>query len=81
VRIWGRTGRRPILAVGNSNGGIAMLQYTQAAAPSLCILVRHDDADREFDYVARAEQALDEANTSDWTVVRVRDDWTTVFGD
>jgi hypothetical protein len=35
----------------------------------------------EFDYVAGAEQALDEANTSGWTVVRVHDDWTTVFGD
>ena len=28
VRIWGRTGRRPILAAGNSNGDIQMLQYT-----------------------------------------------------
>jgi hypothetical protein len=81
VRIWGRTGRRPILAVGNSNGDIAMLQYTQAATPSLCMLVRHDDSDREFDYVAGEEKALDEATMSGWTVVSVRDDWTTVFGD
>ncbi|OBA82773.1 acid phosphatase [Mycobacterium sp. 1164966.3] len=79
VRIWGRTGRRPILAVGNSNGDIAMMQYTHAAEPSLCMLVRHDDADREFDYVAGAEKALGEANTRGWTVVSIRDDWLSVF--
>ena len=41
----------------------------------------HDDADREFAYVAGAEKALDEAKAKGWTVVSVRDDWTTVFGD
>jgi phosphoglycolate phosphatase-like HAD superfamily hydrolase len=80
ARIWGRTGRRPILAVGNSNGDIQMLQYTQAARPSLCMLVLHDDAGREFDYVAGSEKALDEAETKGWTVVSMRDDWMTVFG-
>ncbi len=80
VRIWGRTGRRPILAAGNSNGDIQMLQYTQASGPALCLLVRHDDADREFDYIAGAEKALDEANAKGWTVVSIRNDWTTVFG-
>ena len=28
VRLWGRIGRRPILAAGNSNGDIEMLEYT-----------------------------------------------------
>jgi hypothetical protein len=28
VRIWSRTGRRPLLAAGNSNGDIEMLRYT-----------------------------------------------------
>jgi phosphoglycolate phosphatase-like HAD superfamily hydrolase len=81
VRIWGRTGRRPILAAGNSNGDIQMLEYTQAAAPSLCLLVLHDDADREFDYIAGAEKALEGAAAKGWAVVSVRDDWATVFGD
>jgi len=80
ARIWGRTGRRPILAVGNSNGDIQMLQYTHAARPSMCMLVLHDDPSREFDYVAGSEKALDEAETKGWTVVSMRDDWTTVFG-
>ena len=45
------------------------------------MLVLHDDADREFDYIAGAEKALDEAKAQDWTVVSIRDDWATVFGD
>jgi phosphoglycolate phosphatase-like HAD superfamily hydrolase len=81
VRIWGRTGRRPILAAGNSNGDIHMLQYAHAGSPSLCLLLLHDDADREFDYVAGAEKSLEEADANGWTVVSIRNSWTTVFGD
>lgn len=80
-RIWGRVGRRPIFAAGNSNGDIQMLEYTQAGAhPSLSLLVLHDDAEREFDYVAGAEKALDEAAQHGWTVASVKSDWATVFG-
>ncbi|MGA5542643.1 HAD family hydrolase [Mycobacterium sp. NPDC051198] len=80
VRIWGRIGRRPIFAVGNSNGDIQMLEYTAGGAgPSLSMLVRHDDADREFDYTAGAEKALGLAADRDWTVASMRKDWTTVF--
>jgi hypothetical protein len=43
------------------------------------MLILHDDADREFDYVAGAEQALDQAREKDWTVVSMKDDWTSVF--
>ncbi len=82
VRIWGRTGRRPIFAAGNSNGDIQMLEHTAAGpGPSMCMLVLHDDADREFAYVAGAEKSLDEAKSSGWTVVSMRNDWTTVFHD
>ncbi|KAA0110139.1 HAD family phosphatase [Mycolicibacterium sp. P1-5] len=82
VRIWGRVGRRPILAAGNSNGDIEMLQYiTAGTAPSLALLVRHDDADREFAYTAGAERALDLAETHGWIQASMRDDWKTVFSD
>ena len=54
VRIWTRTGRRPVLAAGNSNGDIEMLEFTQHPdKPTLRLLVLHDDAEREFDYVVR----------------------------
>ncbi|ODQ92817.1 HAD family hydrolase [Mycolicibacterium holsaticum] len=75
VRIWGRIGRRPILAAGNSNGDIEMLEFTKG----LRLLVLHDDADREFAYTAGAEKSLDRAASDDWTVVSMRNDWTTVF--
>jgi phosphoserine phosphatase len=75
VRIWSRVGRRPILAVGNSNGDVPMLEW----ADGLRLLVLHDDAEREFDYAAGAEQALETAKAEGWTVVSVKDDWTTVF--
>jgi phosphoglycolate phosphatase-like HAD superfamily hydrolase len=82
VRLWSRIGRRPIFAAGNSNGDIQMLEYTGTpGTPSLRMLVRHDDADREFDYTAGAEQALKLANESGWTVASIKNDWTTVFSD
>ena len=76
VRLWSRIGRRPILAAGNSNGDIEMLEFTEG----LRLLVLHDDADREFDYTAGAEKSLDQASTEGWTVVSMKNDWTTVFG-
>jgi phosphoglycolate phosphatase-like HAD superfamily hydrolase len=77
VRLWSRIGRRPILAAGNSNGDIEMLEFTRG----LRLLVRHDDAEREFDYTAGAEKALTRADEDDWTVVSMRDDWLYVFSD
>jgi phosphoserine phosphatase len=80
IRIWSRTGRRPLLAAGNSNGDIPMLDFSQQPdKPSLRLLLLHDDAEREFDYTSGAEQALERANAVGWTVVSVKDDWTTVF--
>ena len=80
IRIWSRAGRRPLLAAGNSNGDIPMLDFTQHPdKPSLRLLVLHDDADREFDYTSGAEQALERADTSGWTVVSVKNDWARVF--
>jgi hypothetical protein len=58
IRIWSRIGRRPILSFGNSNGDVPMLAFSGTSTmPSLRLLLLHDDADREFDYTAGAEQA------------------------
>jgi phosphoserine phosphatase len=44
-------GRRPILAAGNSDGDLSMLQYAAGGAGRrLPLLVHHDDADREVAY-------------------------------
>jgi phosphoserine phosphatase len=80
VRIWSRVGRRPLLAAGNSNGDLPMLAFAgQPGRPSLRLLVLHDDPEREFDYTAGAEQALQQAASSGWTVVSIGRDWATVF--
>lgn len=82
VRIWNRVGRRPILAAGNSNGDDEMLIYTgRPGAPSLKLVVLHDDAEREFDYTAGAERVLEHAGQYGWTVVSLKDDWAKVFDD
>jgi phosphoglycolate phosphatase-like HAD superfamily hydrolase len=80
IRIWSRTGRRPLLAGGNSNGDVPMLHFTQHPdKPSLRLLVLHDDAEREFAYTGGAERALEQAAGDGWTIVSMRDDWETVF--
>jgi phosphoserine phosphatase len=80
VRIWSRVGRRPLLAAGNSNGDLPMLQFAELAGrPGLRLLVLHDDPAREFDYTTGAEQALQVARSNGWTVVSINHDWATVF--
>ncbi len=79
-------GRRPIAAFGNSDGDLAMLQYT-AAGPGaqLMVYVHHDDAVREWAYdreshIGRLDTGLDEARERGWTVVSIENDWKQVFG-
>jgi phosphoserine phosphatase len=80
VRIWNRTGRRPLLAAGNSNGDVEMLEFTHHPdKPTIRLLLLHDDAEREFDYTSGAERALEQAESDAWTVVSIGHDWTTVF--
>jgi phosphoserine phosphatase len=74
VHIWARTGRKPLLAGGNADGDVAMLETARFA-----LLVHHDDAEREFAYDAGAEKALAAAKAQGWTVVSVKEDFKTVF--
>jgi phosphoserine phosphatase len=80
IRIWSRIGRRPILAFGNSNGDVPMLAYAGSdSLPALRMLLLHDDSEREFDYIAGAEQAIDVAKQENWTMVSMKNDWAQVF--
>ena len=81
VRIWSRIGRRPIVAGGNSNGDVPMLQFAGGPQRALRLLVLHDDPEREFDYATGAESALEQAADAGWTVVSVKNDWAAVFAD
>ena len=79
-------GRRPILAFGNSDGDLQMLEWTTSGpGPRLALLLRHDDARREYAYdrqsaFGRLDKALDEAPKRGWTVVSMKADWSKVFG-
>lgn len=80
-------GRRPIACFGNSDGDLAMLQYTTMnnSRPSFGMIVHHTDAQREYAYDAmpkssgRLVEALQEADKRGWTVVDMKQDWRTVF--
>ncbi len=78
-------GRRPVLAFGNSDGDLQMLQYTAAGAGSrLMLILHHDDADREVAYdrqsnIGKLDKALDEATQRGWVVVSMKNDFKTVF--
>jgi phosphoserine phosphatase len=79
-------GRRPILAAGNSGGDREMLEWAQAAGcPSLALLIDHDDAEREFQYVSAAQTFAETEPITDvgarlgWTVVSMANDWESVF--
>ena len=78
-------GRRPILAFGNSDGDLQMLQWTAAGkGKRLMGLVHHTDAQREWAYdrssqVGRLDKALDLARTQHWTVVDMASDWRRIY--
>lgn len=86
VGIHQQIGRRPILAFGNSDGDVQMLEWTTAGASGarLGLLLHHDDAEREYAYdrksgVGKLDQALDAASQSGWLVVSMKNDWNAVF--
>ena len=74
VHIWTRTGRKPLLAGGNADGDAAMLRTARFG-----LLIRHDDAGREFADDAGAEKALAKAKERGWTVVSMQNDFKVVF--
>ncbi len=84
-------GRRPTIAVGNSLGDEAMLDFTTGGGGSgMGLLLLHDDATREYAYgpatglpdskIGSFPQSLyDEARERGWTVISMKNDWKRVF--
>lgn len=78
-------GRRPILAFGNSDGDLPLLQWTSTSpGPRLAVLIRHTDARREWAYdrrtrIGHLDAALQEAARRKWNVVDMRQDWKRIF--
>lgn len=78
-------GRHPIMAFGNSDGDLQMLQWTTAAkGPRFALIVHHTDADREWSYdrgshVGALAAALDEAPKRGWVLADMKRDWKVIY--
>ncbi len=85
VGIYRNIGRRPIIAFGNSDGDLQMLQYTTSGSGArLGLYVHHDDAEREYAYdrksqIGKLDKGLDEAPKWGWPVISMKNDWKTIF--
>lgn len=85
VGIYQHIGRRPILAFGNSDSDMQMIQYTTAGeGRRLGLFVHHTDAQREYAYdrkgsVGTLNKALDQASANGWIIVDMKNDWNVIF--
>jgi len=85
IGIYQHIGRRPILAFGNSDSDMQMIEYTKSGdGLRLGLFVHHTDAEREYAYdrkshVGTLDKALDMADKNDWIIVDMKTDWKVVF--
>jgi hypothetical protein len=84
VGIQRHIGKRPILTVGNSNGDLQMLQYTDdGEGKELMMVLNHDDEEREKcadeDCNDHIQEVLDEAADRGWTLISIKHDFDKVF--
>jgi hypothetical protein len=78
-------GQRPLLAAGNTDGDLAMLQWTAASSRrTLPLVVHHTDSAREYAYDrdpvlgSGTEHILAAAAENKWTVIDMAADWSAV---
>jgi phosphoglycolate phosphatase-like HAD superfamily hydrolase len=82
-------GRRPVFVAGNSDGDLAMAQWSTAGdGPRFALFVHHTDTEREWAYdrvshIGRLDAALGAAAAAaaaeGWLVVDMAQDWNTVW--
>jgi phosphoglycolate phosphatase-like HAD superfamily hydrolase len=78
-------GRKPIMAVGNSDGDFEMLEWTTAGdGLRLGVIVHHTDADREWAYdrdshVGKLDKGLDQAAERNWKLIDMKKDWKQIY--
>jgi phosphoserine phosphatase len=85
VGIYQHIGRRPILAFGNSDSDMQMIEYTMAGkGRRLGLFVHHTDDKREYAYdrkshVGTLDKVLDQADSKGWIIVDMKNDWNKIF--
>lgn len=77
VNILNKTGKVPVIAIGNSPGDYHMLQYSKNSRKSLQMIVNHDDEERE--YVYDTEKMSKMCRENGWLEISMKNDFKVVF--
>ncbi len=78
-------GKKPILAAGNSDGDIEMLQWTASNTyKSLMLMIHHTDSIREWAYdrttsIGKLDKGLEESKAKDWNLVDMKSEWKIIY--
>lgn len=78
-------GKKPVFSSGNSDGDLAMMQWTASNDyKSFMLYVHHTDAKREWAYdkdshIGKLDKGLIQAKKDGWTVIDMKKDWKVVF--
>jgi len=78
-------GKKPIFCAGNSDGDLAMMQYTATNdLPFFNLYVHHTDNEREWAYdslshIGKLKKGFAEANANGWSIVDMKADWKVIF--
>ncbi len=78
-------GKKPIFSSGNSDGDLAMMQWTASNKhKSFMLYVHHTDAEREWAYdrdshIGKLDKGLDQAIKDGWTVIDMKNDWKVIY--
>lgn len=72
--IFARTGRIALFVGGNGDVDLEMFHEARFR-----LVIVHDDAEREYEVTSGCENLLAAAKRGGWTMVSMKNDWTTVF--
>ena len=79
VNILNKTGKVPVIAVGNSHGDYYMLEYSKNAPFSMQMIVNHDDSAREYVYDYEKMKTMCQENG--WQEISMKNDFKVVFSE
>ncbi|NJN28678.1 MAG: haloacid dehalogenase-like hydrolase [Cyclobacteriaceae bacterium] len=78
-------GKKPVFCAGNSDGDLAMMQWTASnSLQSFKLFVHHTDSVREWAYdrdshIGKLDQGLDQAIRDRWTLADMQKDWKVIY--
>jgi len=78
-------GKKPVFSSGNSDGDLAMMQWTASNKyKSFMLYVHHTDEVREWAYdrdshIGGLDKGLDQALKDGWTVIDMKNDWKVIY--